>query len=339
MKNILLILTGGTIGSVNRNGIINTDNGRCRVLELYQQKYNDCRFEIRSPFNILSENLSYENWETLVNFILDIDISYFDGIIVTHGSDTLSYSSAMLGMCLNHLDIPIVITASNFIPDDHRSNALINFTAAVDLIKNVNSGVYTVYGSGTEDGVEVYIPTRINEADRINDRFSSSDGMPLAFIEKTGKIKPTNIFDMKLLERHKSLSDIKKVHFEKNVQIIMPYPSLDYDKIMIDEKTGAVLHLTYHSATVNQKALTLLERCKEKSVPMYMCSFRRGTDSIYETSNIMLRNGAMPLYDMNKESAYAKLLLAVNLYGGDINKFIHENVYHEGVVDANEIRS
>lgn len=337
MKNILLILTGGTIGSVNRNGIIGTDSGKCRVLEMYEAEHNDCHFEIKFPMSILSENLCCEHWEALINFILSLDLSDFDGMIITHGSDTLSYSSAMLGMCLNHLDIPIVITAANFVPDDLRSNALMNFNAAVRLIENVYSGIYTVYGSGTENGVEVYIPTRINEADRISDRFSSSDGKPLAIIDQDGNMKPNPNFDMRLLETHKSLTELKNVHLEKNICMLMSYPSLDYNNIILNENTGAVLHLTYHSATVNRKALTLLERCIEKGIPMYMCSFQRSAGSIYETSDIMLKNGALPLYDMNKESAYAKLLLAVNLYSNDIGKFINKNIYYEGVGDLNEI--
>ncbi len=337
MKNILLILTGGTIGSVNRNGIIGTDSGKCRVLEMYEAGHNDCHFEIKFPMNILSENLDVRHWENLINYILSLDLSGFDGMIITHGSDTLSYSSAMLGMCLNHLDIPIVITAANYIPDDPRSNALMNFNAAARLIENVKGGVYTVYGSGSEDSVEVYMPTRINEADRISDRFSPSDGKPLAFIDSSGKIRTNCDFDIGLLETHKSLTELRSVRFEKSVCMIMPYPSLDYDKIILDENTGAVLHLTYHSATVNRKALTLLKRCKVKSVPMYMCSFHNSAGSMYETSDIMLKNGALPLYDMNKESAYAKLLLAVNLYNEDIGKFMNKNIYYEGVGDLNEI--
>ena len=337
MKNILLILTGGTIGSVNRNGVIGTDRGRCRVLEMYESEHDDCRFVIKSPMNILSENLDSRYWESLINYILSLDLSEFDGMIITHGSDTLSYSSAMLGMCLNHLDIPTVITAANFVPNDPRSNALMNFNASVRLIENVKGGVYTVYGSGTADGVEVYIPTRINEADRISDRFSSADGKPLAFIDRYGKIKSDTHFDMKVLETHKSLKELKSILLKKSVCMIMPYPSLDYDKIIFDKNTGAVLHMTYHSATVNQKALTLLNRCKENGIPMYMCSFQKSAAVMYETSDIMLKNGALPLYDMNKESAYAKLLIAVNLYGDDIEKFMNKNIYYEGVGDLNEI--
>ena len=64
MKNILLVLTGGTIGSFQQNGIINTKKGKCRVLELFKEKYpdSDCQFEIKEPLNILSENLTYKDW-------------------------------------------------------------------------------------------------------------------------------------------------------------------------------------------------------------------------------------------------------------------------------------
>ena len=60
MKRILTVLTGGTIGSENRNGIIIPQNGRdIRCLELYRKKYGaDTDFHCIQPVNILSENLN-----------------------------------------------------------------------------------------------------------------------------------------------------------------------------------------------------------------------------------------------------------------------------------------
>lgn len=331
MKKILLVLTGGTIGSVSRNGVIGTEREKCRVLELYKEKYpdSDCRFDVTAPLNILSENLTRKDWEILINYILSLDLSVYDGIIITHGSDTLSYSSAMLGMCLNHLGIPIVITAANYVPDDPRSNALFNFTAAVRLIEKFSGGVYTVFRNGNACKAAVYIPTRMYEADRRTDRFEPFDSLWLAMTDEKGVMRFSPNFDIHLLERHRSLTEMREVHFDKKVQIIQPYPSMDYDNIPIGENTGAVLHMTYHSGTVSEKALTLLEKCKAKGIPMYLCSLKSEAKNIYETSDILLKNGAIPLYDISKESAYAKLLLAVNMWNDDILGFMKQNIYFE----------
>ena len=116
MKNILLVLTGGTIGSVNNNGIIGTQKTGCRILEMTEKYLSDFHFDVKQPLNILSENIDVRHWEKLLNFIYSQDISEYDGIIITHGSDTLSYSSAMLGIMLNGLKIPVAITAADKVP-------------------------------------------------------------------------------------------------------------------------------------------------------------------------------------------------------------------------------
>ena len=69
----------------------------------------------------------------------------YDGLIITHGSDTLSYSSAFLGLCLCGLDIPVALTAADLVPDDPRSNAVENLRACVEVIEKFRRGVFTVY--------------------------------------------------------------------------------------------------------------------------------------------------------------------------------------------------
>ncbi len=335
MKNILLVLTGGTIGSFEKNGIIGTEKGKCRVLELFEEKYpdSDCQFEIKEPLNILSENLTCNDWETLVNFILSLDLSGFDGMIITHGSDTLSYSSAMLGMCLHGLGLPVVITASNYVPDDTRSNALVNFKAAIELIQQVHDGVYTVYTNPPDLPSQLshaFIPTRMKEADRFVDCFYDIDSIPFAIVDKTGDIREYgNDLSVRDLEERQRFFNRKEFYFEKSVQLIHPYPSINYDNITISENTGAVLHITYHSGTVSEKSLTLLAKCRKKNIPFFLCSLKNSAKAMYETSNILLQNGAVPLYDISTESAYAKLLLAVNLQSDNMEEFMKKNIYFE----------
>ena len=68
------------------------------------------------------------------------------GVILTDGSDTLAYTSALLGMYFRHFDIPLFIIASNKPIGEKGSNGLFNFTSAVGLIKEGKyKGVFTLY--------------------------------------------------------------------------------------------------------------------------------------------------------------------------------------------------
>lgn len=316
MKNILLILTGGTIGSVEHNGVIATNGTGCRILELYRAAHpeKEVCFTVTSPYTVLSENLNVGHWETLIHFILSADLRQYDGIIITHGSDTLTYSSAMLGLCLHGLGIPVVITASDYVPDHPKSNALTNFSAAVSLIDRYRDGVYTVYQNRNDD-VRIFIPTRMIN-DRLQDLFLSADRL-------NALVSPE-----KLSER-KNPYDFRNISFSKKVLLLHPYPSVDYEAVPLTEKTGAVMLVTYHSGTVSQDAENLLNRCQEQGIPLYLCSLKRKAAALYETSHTLLQKGAVPLYDITTESAYAKLLIGINYFSESLLEWMQKDIYFE----------
>lgn len=340
MTKILIILTGGTIGSSEENGIISTEKSeRCHFVELYNLKYNDdCIFEIKQPLNILSENLDKSHWEIIVNTVLDTDISDYDGIIITHGSDTLSYSSSMLAMCLRHIDIPIIITAGNYVPDDSRSNALINLHSAVILIKTLERGIFTVFANEGDDYCSVYIPTRIREADRFSDRFSSFDGVCYGRILNDKFIQNISLPSLKEIYEEKQ-PIIKRLSLKTDIIMIRPYPSINYSVINIEDNIGAVLHITYHSATAKtdgeNSALALLKKCRQKNIDFYCASFKSRNSSMYETSSILIKNGALPLYNISDEAAYTKLLLCYNSDVKDKQYFMQNNIYFEEISKTN----
>ena len=330
LKKILLVLTGGTIGSMLHDGIISADSSVCRVQKLYEKSCpdNNINFVTVNPFTILSENLETLHWEKLIHFILSFDIKDYDGIIITHGSDTLTYSSAMLGICLHGLGIPVVITASDYVPDDPKSNALFNFRAAVSLICQKSDGVYTVYKNHTDTVARVFTPTRMCQ-DRLNDLFMPSDMTETASIDENGTLVQSeskiNLCD---LEKKKNTLNLSELHFSKSVMLIHPYPSINYDNFTLTPETGAVILVTYHSGTVSEKAESIIARCKEMNVPLFLCSLKRNNDSLYETNNFLIQKGAVPLYDISVESAYAKVLLGINL-SYPLADFLQTDLYFE----------
>ncbi|WP_292431004.1 asparaginase domain-containing protein [Methylobacter sp.] len=92
MKNILVVFTGGTIGSIATGGTINTSNTTSfKLIRLFEQQYENhrqIRFEHVQPLQILSENLAPVAWNTLIGAIEAARPDQYDGIIITHGTDT-----------------------------------------------------------------------------------------------------------------------------------------------------------------------------------------------------------------------------------------------------------
>ena len=113
-KKILVIFTGGTIGSAINGETIDVDsNCKFRLVADYKLFYGEKDFECVQLYNILSENTGFLHWETLIDYLLKVDTENYSGIIITHGSDTLSYTSALLGMYFRHIEIPVFVIASN----------------------------------------------------------------------------------------------------------------------------------------------------------------------------------------------------------------------------------
>lgn len=151
--NITVIFTGGTIGSSAQQNFVSTDAKMpYRLLAMYESQQNKKgtlipHFLTESPFTTLSEYMDGSHLNLLIACIQKLLTGScakgIDGIIITHGTDTLPFTAAALGMCFAYAKIPILLVSSNYILDDPRANGLTNFNAAVDYIydwKHTHSG-------------------------------------------------------------------------------------------------------------------------------------------------------------------------------------------------------
>lgn len=139
MDKILVIGTGGTIGSVKDDNI-HLDSP-FKILDY--MTFENAEFDCVSPFTVLSENMSFELWKKLADYIGSVDFSKYKGIIVLHGSDTLSFTGALLANLF--YDKPIVLVASDKPLEDKTANGFKNFENAVKYIQNGISKVYISY--------------------------------------------------------------------------------------------------------------------------------------------------------------------------------------------------
>ncbi|MDE6204209.1 MAG: asparaginase, partial [Lachnospiraceae bacterium] len=292
MKDILVVLTGGTIGSrVEGQWVDVNDTSPYGLIELYRNTYGeDVHFQVVQPFSILSENMRLQTWEKLCRFLWDIAYEKYEGVILAHGSDTLSYTSALLGMLLAHVPVPLVLTASNYPLGEEGSNGLVNFRSAVELIRTrLLKGVFTVYQNDKGEN-NVYLAARVTEADPYLDQFGSFGGQVFGKMEN-GNFKRNdhriNPSILQIMEKKERIA-VRCPGFEKQVLMIRPYPGLDYDAIDLGKKPAAVLHYLYHSATACTQggaysAVNFVKRCQREGVPVYMASCKDARGRNYVT--------------------------------------------------------
>ena len=308
---LLVIATGGTIGSAFDGGSIDVKGG-CNVAVRYVQEHSGIDLRVIEPLNILSERLTADDLNTLAAAIYNSDIEKYDGVILTVGSDNLSYIASFVGLLFGKLGVPVCIVASDKVLSDPKANGYDNFCCAAGLIWKGLSGAWVPYRNS--DGViYVHSATDIRQAD-LSDDFYSFHG---AYAVWDGELRPRrepviqtmpDVFDKEHLP---VISD--------NVMMIHPYPMQDYSSIQV-EGAKAVLHTLYHSSTLDSGgACELLRRCGD--VPVFLASFRSGR-SLYRTAVEAIEAGAIPLYDISPESAYMKLLLACAQDGLGVREFM-----------------
>lgn len=332
MDKILVILTGGTIGSKSENGTVNVDSSAAySIINLYLEKYGaDTEFEAIQPINTLSENITTDTWLQLFEALDNVDYSKYNGIIICHGSDTLSYTSSAVAMLYNNVGIPIVLVAANFELSNEKSNGIRNFRSGVSLIKSGVKGVFVAYENNRGEN-DIYIATRIMESDPYIDQYRSFEGMPWGEIVNDKLVVKGDI-SVEELNQHKAIIKGRPSSFENKVLLIRPYPDMNYDSFNINGYS-AIVHYMYHSATActegeKTSLINFAKKCRKNNVKLYIASFKnKDIDRAYKSSRKILETGVIPLFNISVEAAYVKVLLAENME----DVLVAENVFFESV--------
>lgn len=372
---ILLVLTGGTISTVvkehtNVMGI--SGNSPHLILEKYREKMGRNKeefpkFDVIEPIRMLSECSRPEYLEQIYYGILEKlglgrnaievkeenskrskklkDMIPYDGIIITHGSDTLSYTAAFLAVVFSWIEIPLVLTAADYPLSDSRSNGLKNFSDAIEFIRQkALSGVFVVWQNKVSDthlieNANIFLASELLEADTYRDCFSSysgrafgeiKDGVCTIFQEmekKAEKKDKGENFDRRNNNVYRKVLDL---HIKNEVLFLRPYSGLRYDLIALeDTNIRAVVHYLYHSGTAYAEELkgngdrkgenncynilAFAKYCKTLGIDVYFAGLKAGKQRLYETNDLLLKSElGTPLYQVSPEMAYMKVLVAYN---------------------------
>ncbi len=125
MKKILLIATGGTIASqLGAEGLI-PGMPADSLLKSVPEVFEFCEPDAMQIFNIDSTNITPDHWVQLATVIQKYYDEY-DGFVVCHGTDTMSYTAAMISYMVQHSPKPIVFTGSQKPIDKEDTDARVN---------------------------------------------------------------------------------------------------------------------------------------------------------------------------------------------------------------------
>lgn len=310
---ILLIYTGGTIGMRKdfETGALKAFNFSKLLHRIPELKQLDCEIETFSFENpIDSSNMSPEKWVEIAS-VIENSYSEFDGFVVLHGSDTMSYSASALSFMLENLSKPVIFTGSQLPIGDLRTDAKENLITAIQIasLRQDNKAVINEVCLYFE-----YKLYRGNRTTKINaEHFNAFTSSNYPALVESGVHLNMNP-ELFLPKNDKEL----KVHknLDNNVVIIKMFPGMSEVVLAaildIPNLKGVVLE-TYGSgnAPTEKWFLSLLEKAVKKGlqiVNVTQCSGGSVSMGQYETSTTMKEIGLISGKDITTEAAITKLM-------------------------------
>jgi len=342
MNKILLILTGGTIGSEKKKNIVNVSKNNCLESFLLKKKVN---YKIAQPINILSENTVPNDWNEIVKCIEENWKNNFSGIIITHGTDTLSFTASALSQYFYNFNKPVVLVSSDKPLNEKKATGKSNLKAAINFIIKIKlPGTYVSYKNPGKNFVSFFLGSRVKQINsydnNLNSRFS---GIFCTF--KNNKFFFTKEKNPSILSIKKNSNNYKlnkKFRFSNRILIINPYPGLNYDIYNLNKiKPKAILHTLYHSGTANTRNESkinfslekFIKQNKYRKIPFFISPISNKKKNIYESLKILLNSNVKCLYGITFETAYAKLGLAYKSFKNEKkrNQFLKNNNFFEKI--------
>ena len=311
--NILLIYTGGTIGMVKDfdSGALKAFNFSELLQNIPELKQLDCHIEtISFETPIDSSNMNPAKWIKIAT-IIEENYSKFDGFVVLHGSDTMSYSASALSFLLENLSKPVVFTGSQLPIGDLRTDAKENLITAIQIASLQHKHKPVIQEVCLYFEYKLY---RGNRTTKINaEHFNAFSSPNFPAIAESGvhlKVMQESIPSKsnKKLVVHKELED--------QVVIIKMFPGLNETTLSsilnIPNLKGAILE-TYGSgnAPTDDWFISTLKKAIKKGLPIVnvtQCSGGSVNMGQYETSSTLKKIGVISGKDCTTEAAVTKLM-------------------------------
>ena len=170
MTTILIVLTGGTIGSKIKKNIINVIKNNYLRKFLKSNSEKRIRYKIVQPVNILSENCMPSDWNEIVQSIKKNWQNEFAGIIITYGTDTLAYASSAFSQYFFNFNKPIVLVSSDKPLIEKKASGRFNLISAIKFIdKEKMPGIFVAYNMketffGNLQKMEIVLTSSINHS-------------------------------------------------------------------------------------------------------------------------------------------------------------------------------
>ncbi len=324
LPTISLLHCGGTIASKidYATGAVSAKFSPAEIKEMFPDIFQKVNLRSRLIANMMSDDMRFGHYNIIAKAIKEEIEAGTEGVIITHGTDTLHYTSAALSFALENLSIPVLLVGSQRSSDRGSSDAFLNLKCAVNFILNSDFGeVALCMHENSQDESCLILPAlksrKLHTSRR--DAFKTINALPWARVKEKGTIeffsagykkkdlkkKPA----LKLFNEHLKLG-LLYAHPQMFLEEFSPYENFDG---LILAGTGLGHFPITEMDSLTKEHLKIKESIVHLAgkMPVVMASqtiFGRVNMNIYSPGRELAKAGVLGSYsDLTPETAFIKL--------------------------------
>jgi len=312
LPKVSIISTGGTIASrvdYVTGGVVSAMSSR-DLLAIVPELVEVADVDADILYSVFSEDIGHKHWEGMAKRAYDKIKAGADGIIFTHGTDTMGYSAAAMSFAIQNLPCPVIFVGSQRSSDRPSSDNATNlmggvYTAAHAPFAEVCVGLHE---NTSDESISYIRGTKVRKCHTSTRyAFQPVNAFPIARYKDGGveminpDYLPRRDAEPKLFNKFSDKVALVKFHPDMDPRLLEYYIDDGY-KGMIIEATGL--------GQVNQTLWPAVERARKDSVfvgIVSQCIWGRVNLNVYSHGRELIDRGAVPMEDMHGETAFVKL--------------------------------
>jgi glutamyl-tRNA(Gln) amidotransferase subunit D len=316
LPKVSIISTGGTIASrVDYvTGGVHAAMSSSDLLSIVPELSDIASLEADILYSVFSEAIKSEHWSGMAEKVEEKVKQGVDGVLITHGTDTMSYSAAALSFALKNIPIPVIFVGSQRSSDRPSSDSATNLLGVVSAAAYAPlAGVYLGMHETTSDtSILLHRGTKVRKCHTsARYAFQSVNTGPVARVVN-GK---TEILREDYRRRGEGTLEVNSC-FEERVSLLKFHPGLapgviDY---LVDSGIKGIVFEGTGLGHVGSYLNDSVTRASEHGVLMAMtsqCIWGRTDMDVYTTGRELQKMGVQPLGDMLPETALVKMKWAL----------------------------
>jgi len=304
-KHILLLTTGGTIASLPGGEGLEPQRANVMERELEQLRIH-YRITVKDVMCLDSSNIRPEEWQQLAQQIYDLRQG-FDGIVISHGTDTMAYTASAVTFMLPNIDLPVVFTGSQLPLADILSDGPDNLRTAFAMAASGHPGVFLAFDRKVMRGCRA-VKVRASGFSA----FESVNAQYVGIVSNQGLVINHNT-----LPKPYGATQLQ-TNISKDVFLLKLTPGLSpaiFDALVAMGYKGIVMEaFGLGGVNVLNEGLQGIRKAVEAGVSVVVttqCLYDSSDLRVYQVGNKLLELGVIQGRDMTSEAAMTKLMWAI----------------------------